>query len=117
MQHVVLRENSRPVLLLKDSFFESYRFNGTIYVNCSKENGYVGIACNYHSNRRFIAIAWSNKDSNYSSTKPFVSTRRKGIQVNVVNSSTGPGRTLRNALWHTGNVTDEVIELTVSDTF
>ena len=104
----MLKSNSRPVFLMKDSFFESYRFNGTIYVNNSTQDCYIGIACNYQSNRKFIAIVWSNSEANYSSSQPFVSSKRKGIQVKVVNSSTGPGPTLRNALWHSGNVTDEV---------
>lgn len=81
---------------------------GTIYVNDDQQNGYIGIVFNYWSNRKFILVTWSMGEGAYESASPFVSTRRKGILVKVVNSSSGPGPKLRNALWHSGNVTDEV---------
>ena len=108
LQHIEVKESSGPTLLIKDSFFSTFSFTGTIYVNDDEQDGYIGIVFNYWSNRKYVLVAWSKGEGEYTSSTPFVSMRRKGILVKVINSSSGPGPIMRNALWHSGNVTNEV---------
>lgn len=51
---------------------------------------------------------WKKAAQKYWHETPFLASAEPGIQLKLVNSETGPGQTLRNALWHTGNTTSEV---------
>ena len=51
---------------------------------------------------------WKREGQTYMRDFPFNSFGEIGLQLKVVNSETGPGRVLGNALWNTGNVTNEV---------
>ena len=106
---VVVKAASDPGLLLSKDFLHSYHFTGTVYVKDKNvDDGYIGIAINFQSNKKFIVVVWSKGEGTYPSTSPFTAIRKPGIQVKVVKSSTGPGAKLRNALWHTDSTPNEV---------
>ena len=52
---------------------------------------------------------WKRSTQTFWEYTPFVATGEPGIKIKLVNSSTGPGEMFRNALWHSGHTTDEVI--------
>ena len=101
-------------------------FTGTLFVNDEEDDDYAGFVFNYQSNKRFMVVAWKKQNETYSDRRPFVSRAMSGIQIKVlfykmdkmylftsiiwqvVNSHSGPGPELRNALWKTKNTKNEV---------
>lgn len=51
---------------------------------------------------------WKKNPQTYWQATPFRAVAEPGIQLKLVNSITGPGQMLRNALWQTGDTQDQV---------
>ena len=51
---------------------------------------------------------WKGRLQTYWHHDPFTAVAKTGIQLKLVDSIVGPGKWLRNALWHTGHTTDHV---------
>lgn len=51
---------------------------------------------------------WKKNSQVYWQASPFRAYAEPGIHIKRVISATGPGQTLRNALWHTNDVDDQV---------
>lgn len=51
---------------------------------------------------------WKKNTQTYWSPTPFRAFAEPGIQLKLVDSTTGPGKVLRNSLWHTGNTENQV---------
>lgn len=62
----------------------------------------------YLNNKQFYAVMWKKNSQPYWKHEPFRAVAESGIQLKLINSATGPGEMLRNALWQTGNTEDEV---------
>lgn len=62
----------------------------------------------YQNNKRFYVVMWKKNTQTYWQTTPFRAVAEPGIQLKLVNSKTGPGKTLRNALWNTESTPDQV---------
>ncbi len=52
---------------------------------------------------------WKKNSQVYWQASPFRAYAEPGIHIKVVHSATGPGQMLRNALWHTNDVDDQVL--------
>lgn len=65
----------------------------------------------YQNNKRFYVVMWKKNTQTYWQTTPFRAVAEPGIQLKLVNSKTGPGKTLRNALWKTESTPDQVNEI------
>nr|XP_054757339.1 uncharacterized protein LOC129263455 [Lytechinus pictus] len=95
---------SSPVMLIGYDTLGPVDFRCTMYVNGDDGGNYMGFVYGYQSNRKFYVAMWKhtnlNKDTQYAGLK--------GLQIKKVHSTTGPGTTLANALWHSYTTSNEV---------
>ncbi|XP_027036695.1 cartilage oligomeric matrix protein-like isoform X2 [Pocillopora damicornis] len=104
-------ENSDPGIAVGNVRFNGVDFNGTLRVSTKHDDDFVGLVFSYQNNRQFYVISWKQEDQVYWDVQPFRAKAVKGIQIKLIDSKTGPGFALRNALWHSGDVDGESKEI------
>lgn len=100
--------NSDPGLAIGYDSFADVDYEGTLFVDTEVDDDYIGFIFSYQNNRRFYAVTWKRNAQEYWDKQPFVATAEPGIQTKLVDSKTGPGESLRNSLWHTGDTPNHV---------
>ena len=51
---------------------------------------------------------WKKNTQTYWQATPFRAVAEPGIQLKLVQSESGPGQMMRNAMWHTGDTDKQV---------
>ncbi|XP_078702848.1 uncharacterized protein LOC144928428 isoform X1 [Branchiostoma floridae x Branchiostoma belcheri] len=88
---IVQKANSGPGLLLGPDNFGNLDYRGTLFVNTQVDDDFVGFVFSYQSNSRFYLMSWKQAGDS--------SGGQAGVQLKLVNSTTGPGDDLSLALW------------------
>lgn len=98
--------NSDPALLVGYDSFSSYEYTGTLYVDTTQDDDFIGIVFNYQSNRRFSLISWKQTGATYWKNNRVEA--EAGIEVKTIRSRNGPGQALMYALWHSESTKKQV---------
>ncbi|XP_038053256.1 uncharacterized protein LOC119725765 [Patiria miniata] len=101
-----------PSMLIGQASIAAVDYTGTMFVNTDEGNNYIGFVFGYQSNRKFYVVMWRHENMN----NPVNMAGIRGIQIKKVNSATGPGQSLANALYHSFTTANQV-ELLWQDPF
>ncbi|XP_063594893.1 cartilage oligomeric matrix protein-like [Penaeus indicus] len=93
--------NSDPALAIGDHVMIDVDFDGTFFIEDTSDDDFVGFVFGYQSNARFYVVAWKKGPQNW------FNQAERGVTLKLVDSATGPGSALRDALWLTGSTPNQ----------
>lgn len=97
--------STAPFMLVGSQRYYDVTYSGTFFSRDQDSVGYMAAVFAWQSNRKFYALLWLRDHKNYGSTAYRGGLR--GVQVKKIHSSTGPGATLGNAIWHSADTNNE----------
>ncbi|XP_022792613.1 uncharacterized protein LOC111331710 [Stylophora pistillata] len=106
VEEITNTSSKHPAMLIGQVRYGPVDFSGVLYVKESESADYVGLVFGYQSNRKFYVVMWRRENSNFKDLNDRAGI--KGVQLKLVDSNTGPGSTLAQALWHSGDTNNQV---------
>lgn len=101
--------NSDPGVAIGPDEFTGVDFEGTFYIDDNDfDDDFVGFVFAYQDARNFYVVCWKMGQQVYWLPTPFRAEADPGVVLKLVQSETGPGEVLRNALWHKYDTPNEV---------
>jgi hypothetical protein len=112
--------NSDPGMAIGHDVFNHFEYEGTLYISSDIEadrldDDFAGFVFGYQNNRKFYVCVWKRRYQVYFSAAEPKPTAFPGIQLKVINSATGPGPDLRDALWQSDGTVNQSRLLWFSD--
>ncbi|XP_019635900.1 PREDICTED: uncharacterized protein LOC109478676 [Branchiostoma belcheri] len=95
-----------PILLIGRDSFGPVNFTGTMFIAEDSGNDFIGFVFGYLSNRKFYVAMWKHQNENEEGSISIGGI--KGLQIKLVDSTTGPHTDLATALWHTHDTTNQI---------
>lgn len=99
--------NSVATIFIGNQVFRDVEYSGTFFVNRNSDDDIIGIVFGYQSPRKYFVASWKQSKQTYWDSRPFRAKAEAALNIKKIHSVSGPSRSLRNALWHTGNTTNE----------
>jgi len=99
--------NSDPGIAIGTKRFEGVDYSGTFYIHDEKDDDFAGFVFSLQDNSKFYALMWKKDKQTYWFETPYKVTGKPGVQLKVVNSVTGPGEHMRNALWSSDSIASQ----------
>ena len=65
------------------SRFRGVDFNGTVHIDTSFDDDFVGIVFGYQSSKKFYVATWKQSPQTYWNMNPFRATAINGLQLKV----------------------------------
>ncbi|XP_069986871.1 cartilage oligomeric matrix protein-like isoform X2 [Penaeus vannamei] len=93
--------NSDPAIAVGDHVLGDVDFEGTFFIEDTSDDDFVGFIFGYQSNAKFYVVSWKKAPQNW------FNKAERGVTLKLVNSNTGPGTKLRDALWFTGSTPNQ----------
>ncbi|XP_078366293.1 uncharacterized protein LOC144650486 [Oculina patagonica] len=106
VEEVTNGSSQHPSMLIGKTRYGPVDYTGTLYVKGSESSDYVGVVFGYQSNRKFYVVMWRRENSNFQEQNYRAGI--KGVQLKLVDSNSGPGLALAQALWHSGDTSNQV---------
>ncbi|CAL4065016.1 unnamed protein product, partial [Meganyctiphanes norvegica] len=100
-------DNAQASLIYGEHKLSSVDYEGTFFVNFTKDDDYAGFVFSYQSSSLFYVAMWKRGTTPESNdgTRPLAIG---GLQIKKVQSVTGPGKELGSALWFSGDTPGQV---------
>ncbi|XP_063591723.1 cartilage oligomeric matrix protein-like [Penaeus indicus] len=93
--------NSDPAIAVGDHTLVNVDFDGTFFIEDVGDDDFVGFIFSYQSNAKFYVVMWKK------GPQLWHGQAERGVALKLIDSATGPGTALEEALWVTASTPNQ----------